>query len=99
MWIDIQPQLLFFVADFLAPDCCERKKEALLRRKTVDFFVALFRMLGERFLEGGVSEFHSANVGNVLTLGERAVHVQSRQRLIFIVLIDDRLRALLEFLA
>src|SRR5438552_7053748 len=32
MRINVQTQLLVFVADFLPPDCRERKKESLLRR-------------------------------------------------------------------
>src|SRR6266568_86503 len=98
MWIDIQSQLLFFVADFLSPDRRERKKEPLLRGEAVDFFVPFFRMFLERLLQRSVGKLYATDVGDVLALSKRAIHMQSRQRLIFIVLIDDRLRAFLEFL-
>src|SRR6476660_9374646 len=98
MRIGVQAQLLVFVADFLPPDCRERKEETLLRSEAVDFLIALFRMFIERLLERGVSKFYSAYVGDVFTLGQRAVHTQSRQRLVFVVLRHDRFRSFLEFL-
>src|SRR6266436_3545222 len=55
-------------------------------------------MFIERLLERGVSKFYSAYVGDVFTLGQRAVHMQARQRLVFVVLRYDRFRSFLELL-
>src|SRR5207237_2743785 len=79
------------------PDRREREKETLLRREAVDFFIAIFRMFIERLLQRGVGEFQSADVGDVLALCQFTVHVQSRQRFVFTVLLYDCSRAFLEF--
>ena len=70
----------------------------MFRREAVDLFVALLRMFIERLLQRGVGEFDSADVGDVFALCEFAVDVQARQRLVFVVLLHDRTRALFEFL-
>src|SRR2546423_14860491 len=98
MRIGVQAKLLFFVTDLLPPNSCEGEKEALLWRKAVNFFVPIFRMFIERFLERGVSELHAADVRDVLTLSKRAVYVQSRQRFVFVILLHNRIRSFLKFL-
>ena len=65
MWIGVQPQLQVFVALFGFPNCGKGQKETLLRRETIDFFL---RFSGERFLEGGLSQLHPANVRNIFPL-------------------------------
>src|SRR5205807_8775730 len=99
MRIDVQPQLLLFIADFLAPDCRERQEEPLFRREAVDLFVSFFGVFLERFLQRSIRELDSADVGDVLALSERPIYVQAWQRFVFVVLINNRLRALLEFFA
>ena len=54
-------------------------------------------MFIERFLERGIGEFHAADVRDVFALSQFAVQVQSGQRLVLIILIDDRLRAFFKF--
>ena len=74
----------------------ERKK----RCSGVKPSIFLLRSSGcfvERLLQRGVSEFHSADVRDVFALGQFAIHVQARQRFVFVVLIDDRFAALLVF--
>ena len=50
-------------------------------------------MPGLRFLEGGIGNLESADVGDVFPLGELAVDVLPGQRLVGGVLVDDRLGA------
>src|ERR1700746_2235324 len=98
MWIGGQAKFLVFIPNFLSPDRSERQEETLLRREAIDLFVPLLGMLVERLLQRSVGEFHSADVRDVFALCELAIHVQARQRLVFVVLLHDRSRALLKFL-
>src|SRR5207249_11908308 len=90
MWIGSQAHFLVFIPTLLSPDRGEGQKEALLRREAVDLFVPLFGMFVESFLQRSVGEFHSADVGDVFALGQLAVYMQTRQRLVFVVLLHDR---------
>ena len=71
----------------------------MFRREAVDLFVSFFGVFLERFLQRSIRELDSADVGDVLALSERPIYVQAWQRFVFIVLINNRLRALLEFFA
>ena len=97
MRIGVESQFQIFVALLRFPDRREREKETLLRRVAVDFFIAIFRMFIERLLQRGVSELYTTDVGDVLALCQFTVHVQSRQRFVFTVLLYDCSRAFLEF--
>src|SRR5437879_11401455 len=96
MRIGVESQFQIFVALLRFPDRREREKETLLRREAVDFFIAIFRMFIERLLQRGVSELYTTDVGDVFALRQFAIHVQSRPRFVFTVLLYDCSRASLE---
>src|SRR4029077_957696 len=97
MRIGGESQLLVFVANLRPPNRGERHEEALFRREAVDLFVALLWMFVQRFLQRGVGEFDSADISDVFALGELAIDVLTRQRLVSVVLLYDRTRTLLKF--
>src|SRR5450755_3486966 len=92
MRVRVKPQLQIFIALVVAPDLSETQEEALLRCKPVDLFRS--RFFRERFLQRSISQFYSADVGDVLTLGQLTIDMQSRQWLVGSILSHDPFRAL-----
>ena len=71
----------------------EPEKETLVGGEPVDF---LLRFPRQRFLERGIGDLYSANIGDVLALGQLAVYTQTRQRFVLGILLHDRAGTFLE---
>jgi hypothetical protein len=78
-----------FVANSHAPDPGPIQEEALLRGKTVDGGRPAF--LCQRLLQRRIGDREPAKIPDILTQGEPAVNVLSRQGLIPIELLDDQI--------
>ena len=93
MRVGVEPQFEIFVTMIGPPDLRPGEEEALIGSKAVDLLVRFLGMLGQRLLEGGVSNLQPAVIGDVFALGEFAVDVQAGERFVSGVLRDDRLGA------
>ena len=89
MRVGVEPQLQILIPLFRFPDRGERQKETLLGREAVDFLRACAGIFIERLLQCRIGELDSAQVGDVFALSQLAIHMQSRQRLVFAVLLHD----------
>src|SRR5437899_8650627 len=87
------PRLLF--ARVRAPELREREEEPLLRREAIDH-LTLGRVLGQRALQGFVSDGNAAEVRDVFAERQLAVDLEAGERFIGTVLIHQLLRARLE---
>ena len=98
MRIRVHLQLQIFITLHGAPDLRETEEESLLWGETVDLLVSCLRIFIECFLQRGVCDLDSANVGDVLSLGEFTINVHAGERFIFRILIHDSFPALVVFL-